>query len=128
MTFVRTTYSAAALIAGLIVGGPAQAHPKLVSTVPQAQAQGPAPKQIELHFSESLVRQFSGAKLVMTAMPGMGAHAPMAIESRISGSDDPKVMVITPARPLAPGTYRVEWRAVSSDTHPVTGNFSFQVK
>ena len=26
------------------------------------------------------------------------------------------------------GTYKVEWRAVSSDTHPITGNFSFKVK
>jgi methionine-rich copper-binding protein CopC len=128
MTLIRTTFSTVALIAGLIAASPAQAHPKLVSTTPQAQAQGPAPKQIELHFSESLMPQFSGAKLLMTAMPGMGTHAPMAIESRVSGSDDPKTMLITPAQPLAAGTYRVEWRAVSSDTHPVTGNFSFQVK
>jgi len=26
------------------------------------------------------------------------------------------------------GTYKVEWRAVSSDTHPMSGNFSFKVK
>ncbi|OZI60659.1 copper homeostasis periplasmic binding protein CopC [Bordetella genomosp. 11] len=128
MAIVRNTFSAVVLIAGLIAGNPAQAHAKLVSSSPQAQAQGPAPKQIELHFSESLVTQFSGAKLMMTAMPGMGAHAPMAMGARVSGSDDPKVMIITPAQPLPAGTYRVEWRAVSSDTHPVTGSFSFQVK
>jgi methionine-rich copper-binding protein CopC len=128
MAIIRSTFSAAALIAGLLAGNLALAHPKLVSSAPQAQAEGPAPKQIELRFSEALVPQFSGAKLLMTAMPGMGAHAPMAIESRVAGGDDPKTMVITPAQPLAAGTYRVEWRAVSSDTHPVTGNFSFQVK
>ncbi|EAM7373108.1 copper resistance protein CopC, partial [Klebsiella pneumoniae] len=26
------------------------------------------------------------------------------------------------------GTYRVDWRAVSSDTHPITGNYTFTVK
>ncbi|EOF3954072.1 copper resistance protein CopC, partial [Klebsiella oxytoca] len=25
-------------------------------------------------------------------------------------------------------TYRVDWRAVSSDTHPITGNYTFTVK
>ncbi|MGQ4863419.1 copper resistance protein CopC, partial [Enterobacter kobei] len=24
--------------------------------------------------------------------------------------------------------YRVDWRAVSSDTHPITGNYTFTVK
>lgn len=29
--------------------------------------------------------------------------------------------------PLAPGAYRVEWRALSADGHPVNGKFSFTV-
>jgi methionine-rich copper-binding protein CopC len=36
-------------------------------------------------------------------------------------------MLITPAQPLPPGSYRVDWRAVSSDTRPVTGSISFEV-
>ncbi|MDU6439184.1 MAG: copper resistance protein CopC, partial [Pantoea sp.] len=47
---------------------------------------------------------------------------------KVAAGGDPKTMVITPAKPLVPGTYKVEWRAVSSDTHPRTGNVSFSVK
>ncbi|WP_427308084.1 copper homeostasis periplasmic binding protein CopC [Cupriavidus sp. H39] len=104
------------------------AHPKLVSSAPADKAEVPAPQKIELRFSETLVTQFSGANLVMTGMPGMADHAPMKMAVKVSGSDDPKTMVITPTQPLPPGSYRVDWRAVSSDTHPVNGNLAFTVK
>ncbi|RDK08728.1 copper homeostasis periplasmic binding protein CopC [Cupriavidus lacunae] len=104
------------------------AHPKLVSSTPADKAEVAAPQKIELLFSESLVTQFSGANLVMTGMPGMAGHAPMKMAVKVSGGDDPKAMVITPAQPLPAGSYRVDWRAVSSDTHPVTGNLAFTVK
>lgn len=104
------------------------AHPKLVSSTPADKAEVSAPQKIELLFSENLLTQFSGANLVMTGMPGMADHAPMKVAAKISGSDDPKAMVITPARALSPGSYRVDWRAVSSDTHPITGNIAFTVK
>ncbi|ANN67092.1 copper homeostasis periplasmic binding protein CopC [Bordetella bronchialis] len=128
MTIVRSIFTTLVLAAGVAAAGAAQAHPKLLSSTPAAQAQSGAPGRIELHFSEPLVPRFSGARLLMTGMPGMGAHAPMAIKSGVSAGDDPKTMIIVPAQPLVPGTYRVEWRAVSSDTHTVTGNFSFEVK
>lgn len=106
----------------------ALAHPKLVSSMPADKAEVASPQKIELQFSESLVTQFSGANLVMTGMPGMADHAPMKMAVKVSGSNDPKSMVITPAQPLPAGSYRVDWRAVSSDTHPVTGNIAFTVK
>ncbi|QNM96769.1 copper homeostasis periplasmic binding protein CopC [Chitinimonas koreensis] len=105
----------------------AQAHPQLLKSDPQANAEVAAPAKIELQFSETLTTQFSGAKLVMTGMPGM-SHSPMAMEVKVSSGEDGKTMVITPAKPLMSGDYRVEWRAVSADTHPMTGNFSFKVK
>ncbi|MEE4948092.1 copper resistance system chaperone CopC [Pseudomonas alliivorans] len=113
--------------AGMLVSALAQAHPKLVSSTPAEGSEGAAPAKIELHFSENLVTQFSGAKLVMTAMPGM-EHSPMAVKAAVSGGGDPKTMVITPASPLTAGTYKVDWRAVSSDTHPITGSVMFKVK
>lgn len=121
---VRTTLAAAAVLASSV----AFAHPKLVSSTPADKAEVTAPQKIALQFSETLVTQFSGANLVMTGMPGMADHAPMKIAAKVSGSDDPKTMVVTPAQTLAPGSYRVEWRAVSSDTHPITGNITFTVK
>ncbi|HCR1076965.1 TPA: copper homeostasis periplasmic binding protein CopC [Enterobacter cloacae] len=106
----------------------AQAHPELASSSPADKAQVTAPSKVELHFTENLVTKFSGARLVMTAMPGMSSHAPMPVAAKVAAGGDPKTMVITPAKPLVPGTYKVEWRAVSSDTHPRTGNVSFSVK
>lgn len=127
MSLARISLHAAALVAGLLVAAVAQAHPELVSSTPAAKAEIAAPARIELRFSETLVTRFSGARLLMTGMAGM-THAPMPVEARVSGDADPKTMLITPAQPLMAGTYRVEWRAVSSDTHPMTGNFSFSVK
>jgi methionine-rich copper-binding protein CopC len=116
-----------AVAIGLFMSALAQAHPKLLSSTPTEGADGATPDKIELHFSESLVTQFSGAKLVMTEMPGM-AHSPMPMKAKVSGGIDPKTMLITPLSPLPAGSYRVEWRAVSSDTHPITGNVTFKVK
>jgi len=115
------------LSTGLLMSSLAQAHPKLLSSTPAEGADGTAPGSIELRFSESLVTQFSGAKLLMTEMPGM-AHAPMPVKAKVTGGSDPKTMLITPLAPLPAGTYKVEWRAVSSDTHPITGNVTFKVK
>ena len=127
MHIIKNTAVTVLLSAGLLMGTLVQAHPKLLSSSPADGAMGAAPETIELHFSENLVTQFSGAKLVMTEMSGM-AHSPMPMKARVSGSSDPKTMLITPLAPLPAGTYKVEWRAVSSDTHPITGNVSFKVK
>lgn len=106
----------------------AVAHPALVSSTPAEQSAGPAPSTIELHFSETLSTQFSAASLTMTAMSGMADHGPMKMPVGVAPGTDGKTMVLTPARPLAAGTYRVDWRAVSSDTHPVKGQITFEVK
>jgi methionine-rich copper-binding protein CopC len=117
----------AAVVIAMLMSTLAQAHPKLLASTPAEGATGAPPDKIELHFSENLVTQFSGAKLLMTEMSGM-AHAPMPIKAKVSASSDPKTMLITPTAPLTAGTYKVEWRAVSSDTHPITGNVTFKVK
>ncbi|WP_223547829.1 copper homeostasis periplasmic binding protein CopC [Pseudomonas sp. A-B-19] len=127
MRLIKPTAVVIALLSGLLMSTLAQAHPKLLSSSPAEGATGAPPDKIELHFSENLVTQFSGAKLLMTEMAGM-AHDPMPIKAKVSGSSDPKSMLITPAAPLTAGTYKVEWRAVSSDTHPITGNVTFKVK
>lgn len=127
MHIIKNIAVTVVLSAGLLMGTIVQAHPKLLSSSPADGAMGAAPDTIELHFSENLVTQFSGAKLVMTEMSGM-AHSPTPMKARVSAGSDPKFMLITPLAPLPAGTYKVEWRAVSSDTHPITGNVSFKVK
>ncbi|MCT9827101.1 MULTISPECIES: copper homeostasis periplasmic binding protein CopC [Pseudomonas] len=127
MSVFKSCVVAVALSSSLLLSAVAQAHPKLVSSTPAEGGNGPAPAKIELHFSENLVTQFSGAKLIMTDMPGM-PNSPMGVKASVAGSNDPKTMVLTPASPLTTGTYKVEWRAVSSDTHPITGSVTFKVK
>ena len=118
---------AAPIAAGLFATA-AFAHPSLVSSTPADKSQVAAPATIELKFSETLVPQFSAANLVMTGMPGMPNHGAMKINASVAGVSDGKTMVITPAQALQPGAYRVDWRAVSSDTHPINGNINFTVK
>lgn len=124
MRMLKTSFI---LATGLLLSTLAQAHPKLLSSTPAEGADGASPEKIELRFSENLMTQFSGAKLVMTEMPGM-AHSPMPMKAKVSAGRDPKTMLVTPLSPLPAGTYKVEWRAVSSDTHPITGNVTFKVK
>lgn len=124
---MRTLKISLVLASGLLLSTLAQAHPKLLSSSPAEGADGAAPGKIELRFSEDLLTQFSGAKLVMTEMPGM-AHSPMPMKAKVSAGSDPKTMLVTPLSPLPAGTYKVEWRAVSSDTHPITGNVTFKVQ
>ena len=127
MSVFKSGVVAVALSSSLLLSAVAQAHPKLLSSTPAEGESGQAPAKIELHFSENLVTQFSGAKLIMTDMPGM-PNSPMGVKASVAGGGDPKTMVVTPASPLTTGTYKVEWRAVSSDTHPITGAVTFKVK
>lgn len=128
MTRSRLIAKFVAPIALSMFGTAAFAHPSLVSSTPVDKSQVAAPATIELKFSETLVPQFSAASLIMTGMPGMPDHGAMKMNVNVSGASDGKTMIITPTQALQPGAYRVEWRAVSSDTHPITGNVTFQVK
>lgn len=127
MPMFKTALAGVVLCAGLITGLSASAHPKLLSSIPVDGAKGAPPAVIELRFSENLLTQFSGAKLTMTDMPGM-PHSPMPVKASVAASTDPKVMLVKPASALTAGTYRVDWRAVSSDTHPILGSVVFSVQ
>ena len=117
-------------IAVALVAMPAAAiaHPKLISATPAVDATVAAPTRIALRFSERLIPKLSGASVVMTGMAGM-THAPMAIPGTKSavGPDGNSIMVTT-AKPLPAGTYRVDWHVVSGDTHRITGTYAFTVK
>ena len=67
-----------AALALLGIAGAAQAHPKLLSASPAANATVAKPARITLRFSEKLMPKFSGADLVMTGHGGT-EHAPMKV-------------------------------------------------
>ncbi|MBS0200437.1 MAG: copper homeostasis periplasmic binding protein CopC [Proteobacteria bacterium] len=116
------------VVAGLALAASAVAvaHPKVVSTTPVNHAVVATPATVTVTFSETLL-PVSGADLVMTKMPGM-SMPPMNIPAKAALSADAKSLVVTPAKPLAVGTYRVDWHVVSTDTHAVKGTFDFTVK
>jgi len=122
-------FSLASSAAALLVGTAAVAQPRLVTAVPADSADMTAPPaRIELHFDQTLLTRTSAAKLVMTGMPGMFGHAPMAMAVAVSSGEDGKTMLIVPRQALPAGSYRVDWRAVSHDDRAITGSVNFTVK
>ena len=126
MSHFRSVALRLVAVSALFASGALFAHPKVVSTTPADHAEVSAPTTIEISFSETLMTQLSGADLTMTEKSGTAA--PTKIEAKTAASADAKSLVITPARPLSAGTYRVDWHVVSTDTHAVKGSFSFRVK
>ena len=129
MSFGRNGLTALAVASTFLVATPALAHPKLVAANPAANSLVAKPSKIELRFSEKLVGQFSSVDLAMTGMPGMANHGPMKVSGvATSIGGDGKTLVVTLKKPLAAGTYKLDWHAVSADTHRVNGSYSFRVK
>ncbi|MFA6115534.1 MAG: copper homeostasis periplasmic binding protein CopC [Sphingomonas sp.] len=120
----------AAIAAALItITAPAIAHPKLISSTPAAQATVTNATQVSLTFSETLMAPVSGIDLAMTGMPGMANHAPMKMAGfKTSVTADGKTLVAVFPRPLPAGTYKLDWHAVSTDTHKITGTLAFTVR
>ena len=115
-------------LAALAFAGSAQAHTKLVASSPAANATVTKPTKIMLTFSEKVVPAFSGAELVMTTMPGMAMHEPMKMGFTSAMSADGKTMTLLMKRALPTGTYKLSWHAAGTDTHRMTGDYSFMVK
>jgi methionine-rich copper-binding protein CopC len=102
---------------GLLVGGapPASAHAALVRVVPaDGAALDSAPSRVTLEFDEPMG---SPATMVVTGPDGRAVQQGAA---KVLGTT-----VSVPVRVTATGTYRVAFRVVSADGHPVSGQTSF---
>jgi len=124
MKFSRTAISLAAALA-VSVPSVALAHAELVSAAPAANRAAHGVKKITLTFSERFTPRLSGATVTMTSMPGMSGHT-MPITNLTAAVSD-KTLTLTSPRPLAAGTYRVDWHVVTADTHREAGTYSFTV-
>jgi len=128
MSKLRFTFTLPVLVA-LAFAGSAEAHTRLVSSTPAANATVSKPGRVVLTFNERVVARFTGVDLTMTSMPGMAAHQPMAISGFTSAmSADGKTLTLTMRRALMAGTYQVKWHAVGDDTHRMEGTYTFTVK
>lgn len=120
---------AAPVLAALAFAGSAQAHTRLVSSSPAANATVTKPGRVVLNFNERVIGSFTGATLSMTSMPGMASHRPMAITGFTSAmSADGKRLTLTMRRALFTGTYQLRWHAAGADTHRMEGTLAFTVR
>jgi copper resistance protein C len=106
---------------GLSMASQAQAHAHLVSASPAENSATSAPKLLALHFSEKLEPAFSGVEI--TKADG----GRVAIRSEVPANDR-KAIVGTVNGQLSPGVYRVQWHAVSADSHRTQGAYTFTVR
>ena len=74
-----------------------------------------------MNFSEGVEDKFT--KVSLTTNSGKT----VIVNTVATDPDDKKVLIITPATPIAAGEYKVEWHAVSVDTHKSEGEYSFKV-
>ena len=111
-----TVLSASAALAIL----PSAKHATLVSSEPAANSHlASPPTRVRLVYSEPI----EGKLAKVTIVPATAA--PIVLRA---GADPRDVhAVIAPVDALGPGSYKVEWRVVSADGHPVDGTFSFTV-
>lgn len=117
-----------AVIALAGVGGPAFAHPRLVSADPAPNAAVGSVNGVRLAFSERLLASFSKADLLLTSTPTARLSAPIHLQSRLALSSNGRGLIVTPTKRLVTGSYRLTYRVVSADTHRIQGGYAFTVK
>lgn len=117
--------SALTLLASLTVSSMAAAHAHLQSQLPAADSTGSSPKELRLKFSEGVEEKFT--KISITSVAASGKNVVEPVPGIATDPADKKTLIVTPAAPLAAGVYKVEWHAVSVDTHKSEGSYSFTV-
>jgi hypothetical protein len=103
---------------GFALVAAAHAHTPLKTSVPAADAAVAAPKTLELTFG-------GGVRLTSVALTDSGGVAKHldAVPTEIAATFSLGIH-----EPLAPGAYKVVWRAVGGDTHIISGEFGFTVR
>ncbi|MFF5829312.1 copper resistance protein CopC [Streptomyces bacillaris] len=130
---VRRPFAAVALLAalfslvsGLLLAGagPAAAHAALTGSDPQDGAVvATAPKEVTLTFSEAIA---VGDGSIRVLDPS-SKRADTGVEPK-DLSDGSTVRYGVELLPGLPdGTYTVAWQAISADSHPISGAFTFSI-
>ncbi|MFE9098678.1 copper resistance protein CopC [Streptomyces sp. NPDC007264] len=114
--------TAAGVVLLLATAAPASAHAEPVATVPAAGAVlDRAPRTVSMRFSEPVEATADGLRVLGPdgSRADTGHTAPLP--------DRPDALAVTLGSGLPDGAYTVSWRAVSADSHPVHGAFTFTV-
>ncbi|WP_420918918.1 copper resistance CopC/CopD family protein [Streptomyces albus] len=112
-----------ALLGVLATASPAAAHAALTGSDPaQGSVVRDAPEQVSLDFSEGVTMSEDSIRV-------LDPHGERADTGKIRDTGTAgKVQRTVSLKPGVPqGTYTVAWQAVSADSHPVSGAFTFSV-
>ncbi|MFJ8852638.1 copper resistance CopC/CopD family protein [Streptomyces sp. NPDC102437] len=130
---MRRPLAAAALLAALVGmvfalllggAGPASAHAALTGSDPKDGAVvATAPKEVTLTFSEQVAVDEDSIRI----LDPDGKRADTAAVPRDLGGGSLAKYGVSLHAGLPDGTYTVAWQAVSADSHPVSGAFTFSV-
>src|SRR5436190_8965098 len=114
----RMTFVGLLLLPLFFVTGEATAHALLDRAEPRVgNTVATAPREVTLWFTQKLEAAFSGVRVTNAAGQRVDAGG-----TRVNGN----VMSVT-LRSGGPGTYRVDWKVLSVDTHTTEGSFTFRV-
>lgn len=116
----KNVLTTTALLASLFTASSVFAHAHLKSQTPAADSTVAAPANLRLTFSEGVEASFTK---VIVSKEG----APVPVKALTTEGKDKKTLIVTPAAPLTAGEYKVEWHAVSVDTHKSEGAYQFKV-
>lgn len=121
---LKHTLASLTLFASLATATSAFAHAHLESQLPAADSTVASAKELRLTFSEGVEEKFTKISITSTAGGKTEIETPPTVSTDPA---DKKILIVTPAAPLAAGQYKVEWHAVSVDTHKSEGSYSFTV-
>lgn len=112
-----------AVVAVLLgTAAPASAHAALLRTAPAEGSVVPsAPRQVRLDFSEGVLLAADAVRVLDPAGKRVDDGPPQ------HAGDNDSTAVVTLRTGLSTGTFTVAWKAVSQDSHPVAGAFTFSV-
>lgn len=110
-----------ATIAIAAVSGQAFAHAHLKTSTPADKSSVPSPSALDLTFSEELNLKFSGITLTGPDKKTVELGDAMLMEGD-------KAMMVPVAGKLVPGSYKLDWHALSADGHKTNGSLTFTVK
>lgn len=105
----------------LAVATPAQAHDELVSSYPEASSTiTGSPAEITLSFSGELIAGMQSAAVEVIAPDGQN------IATDAPSEDGTSITQHLAPNPQA-GLFTVRWKVVSSDGHPISGEYTYTV-
>lgn len=120
MAVVASSAVGLILVASVVGAASASAHAEMVRITPDVDEQLTiAPKEVVLELSEAVNASFATVVVTTSAGVSVTSGKPTVVGAKVTQALVPR---------MAAGAYRVAFRVVSNDGHPVTGESSFTLR